>query len=60
MNKPVKIECNCEHCRHHRGEIMPVRMYVCPVCGNKRCPKARLHAFRCTGSNAPDQIGVEE
>lgn len=32
--------------------------HVCPKCGNKRCPKADNHAFVCTGSNEPGQIGV--
>jgi hypothetical protein len=31
---------------------------VCPVCGNARCPRSRDEKFRCTNSNAPDQVGV--
>lgn len=32
-------------------------MILCPTCGNKRCPKAENSLFKCTNSNAPDQIG---
>jgi uncharacterized OB-fold protein len=31
-------------------------MSVCPDCGNKRCPKATHHDWRCTGSNKVAQI----
>ncbi len=33
------------------------RMYVCPTCGNKRCPKATDHRLGCTASNEPGQAG---
>jgi hypothetical protein len=33
------------------------RMIVCPVCGNKRCPKATDHHLDCTGSNEQGQPG---
>jgi len=33
------------------------RMFACPTCGNKRCPKATDHHLDCTGSNAPGQKG---
>ena len=32
-------------------------MFLCPTCGNKRCPKASDHRLTCTGSNAPGQLG---
>lgn len=32
-------------------------MFVCIICGNKRCPKATNHHLPCTGSNAPGQAG---
>jgi hypothetical protein len=32
------------------------RMVVCPVCGNKRCPKANDHRAACTNSNEPGQV----
>jgi ribosomal protein L37AE/L43A len=32
-------------------------MIICPVCGNKRCPKASNHILECTHSNEPGQKG---
>jgi hypothetical protein len=32
-------------------------MIVCPNCGNKRCPHALNHAYRCTRSNDLGQVG---
>lgn len=32
-------------------------MFLCPTCGNKRCPKASDHRLACTGSNEPGQEG---
>lgn len=32
-------------------------MYLCPDCGNKRCPKGTNHELACTGSNEPGQPG---
>lgn len=32
-------------------------MYLCPDCGNKRCPRATHHDHDCTGSNKPGQPG---
>ena len=34
-----------------------LRMFLCPTCGNKRCPKASDHRLACTGSNRPGQPG---
>ena len=33
------------------------RMFLCPTCGNKRCPHATDHRHECTGSNEPGQPG---
>lgn len=33
------------------------RMFLCPTCGNKRCPKATDHRLDCTNSNEPGQKG---
>jgi hypothetical protein len=33
------------------------RMILCPVCGNKRCPRATNHNNPCTNSNEPGQPG---
>ena len=32
-------------------------MKLCPLCGNKRCPKATDIALDCTNSNEPGQPG---
>ncbi|OWT55346.1 hypothetical protein CEY09_30640 [Achromobacter marplatensis] len=32
-------------------------MVLCPVCGNKRCPRASNHIYACTRSNEPGQVG---
>jgi hypothetical protein len=45
----------------HPDRIFPgaitAMMWLCPVCGNKRCPKATDHRLDCTGSNDPGQPG---
>lgn len=56
----------CGRCRaclsHEPSVVLPGgnatmdTMVVCTECGNKRCPKAEAHWYRCTGSNEPDQI----
>jgi hypothetical protein len=33
------------------------RMFLCPDCGNKRCPRATDHREACSGSNEPGQAG---
>ena len=33
------------------------RVFLCPVCGNKRCPRATSHREPCSGSNEPGQLG---
>nr|WP_083434636.1 hypothetical protein [Sphingomonas sp. Y57] len=42
-----------------RGLIDPRlhRMFLCEICGNKRCPHATDHRFACTNSNEPGQAG---
>lgn len=34
-----------------------MRMMLCGICGNKRCPKATDCALECTNSNKPGQPG---
>lgn len=34
-----------------------MRMVLCKVCGNKRCPHATDESLECTGSNEPGQAG---
>lgn len=58
MSKEQEINC-CHKCREkHSFDLGGFRgMIVCPVCGNKRCPKASDHELICTGSNLPGQEG---
>ena len=48
--------CCCYACIEKRNEVR-ARMILCPICGNKRCPKASDHKLDCTGSNEPGQAG---
>jgi hypothetical protein len=34
-------------------------MAICPICGNKRCPKATDPINKCTGSNKSGQPGSD-
>lgn len=47
---------DCHRCRKEKGRFLTM-MIVCPVCGNKRCPKASDHRLDCTRSNEPGQPG---
>lgn len=52
--------CSCARCdpgHAFGGTLIASRMSVCPVCGNKRCPKGADHDNTCTGSNARGQKG---
>lgn len=59
------VPCWCADCHWkaaapHAGTAKALRfhhMYLCPVCGNKRCPRAADHGWVCTGSNEPGQLG---
>lgn len=48
-------QCWCEACKPNDHNNM--RMIVCGICGNKRCPHATNHINACTGSNEPGQKG---
>jgi len=57
------IAC-CQKCAngkpHPDFPTLPISSFgyiLCPVCGNKRCPKASDHELDCTGSNEPKQLG---
>lgn len=57
--------CPCYACdsktwpgwRNGMSAPFPVRMSLCPNCGNKRCPAAFDHTQQCSGSNEPGQRG---
>lgn len=48
--------CTCWTCDGENG-VERWRMYLCALCGNKRCPHATDHKHACTGSNEPGQKG---
>lgn len=53
---------NCYECLKDSKEenglpTVLTRMIVCPICGNKRCPKATDHNLECTNSNESGQKG---
>jgi hypothetical protein len=55
--------CGCWTCDQawRRAQPFVVQMaggmIVCPLCGNKRCPRAAHHDNGCTRSNKPGQPG---
>lgn len=50
---------DCLQCFKDAGDT-PRIMILCSTCGNKRCPKAQDHRYKCTASNEPDQVGQFE
>jgi hypothetical protein len=56
-------DADCARCGHRLAEILVEEgkltwaqslqqpMWLCEKCGNKRCPKASWHGYKCTGSN---------
>ncbi len=63
----VQADCICHRCIEENQIKAPgmgdlfnldsVMMILCPLCGNKRCPKASDHRLACTGSNEVGQPG---
>jgi hypothetical protein len=43
-------KCSCRKCN-----INAWWMITCKTCGNKRCPKAENHEFKCFNSNELNQ-----
>lgn len=62
----MEINFCCWNCHEELNKDVPFfeRPFVgiggCHICGNKRCPHATDHRFKCTGSNEPGQIGTLE
>ena len=48
--------CNCAKCRPHSVEM---RMILCEVCGDKRCPHAADHRNECVGTGAQKKGGSD-
>lgn len=50
--------CTCATCKPNVFGV-DVRMIVCSICGNKRCPHAKHHDNPCSGSNESGQKGSD-
>lgn len=60
-------DCQCLRCATERGDgtmigdvFIPAemsRMFLCAICGNKRCPHSDDHRNACTNSNDSGQVG---
>jgi hypothetical protein len=57
VSEPDCIKCADGKTDSHGLPLTASRMFLCPECGNKRCPKASNHELACTGSNEPGQPG---
>lgn len=66
-------DADCARCGHEladklvsegvisRIDAMMQPMWLCPLCGNKRCPKAAFHGYKCNRSNEWGQeVELEE
>lgn len=53
----LAMDADCIDCFRKAGGFLRVKMFLCPTCGNKRCPMATDHRLKCTGSNEPGQKG---
>lgn len=53
----IALKVDCHRCFEEAGGWASVRMFLCPTCRNKRCPKATDHRLSCTNSNEPGQKG---
>ena len=49
------LPCGCLKC--YPNVFPNMRFNVCPICGNKRCPHATDHNYKCTNSNDVGQTG---
>lgn len=54
--------CLCYRCYLEAGFLLRDHMFLCPTCGNKRCPHANDHREECSGSNdvGQDSEGNDE
>ena len=50
-------EKNCQCLKCSPIKLPNFRLNVCAKCGNKRCPHASDHKYKCTKSNEPNQLG---
>ena len=47
------LKCYCGACCPN--DFKNMRMILCSICGNKRCPHAENHKYKCTNSNDLNQ-----
>jgi hypothetical protein len=58
--KDIPVPASEDFWREFGGRVITegqCRMFLCPDCGNKRCPRATDHREACSGSNEPEQAG---
>lgn len=66
----MNTQCQCLKCAKERYQntstyvlglitvpIEMTQMFLCAICGNKRCPHSDNHENPCTNSNEPGQPG---
>lgn len=60
------MSCKCYECTIKEVRANPstevfdyrlMRYFLCPICGNKRCPHGANHENECTNSNEIGQKG---
>jgi hypothetical protein len=47
---------DCEKCYRAAGGKLSVRQFACPLCYDRRCPKAADHDAECTGDPEPPML----
>lgn len=71
QDETILADCSCLRCSQARADqsedvviilgmrfpLEATRMFVCAICGNKRCPHSDDHRNACTNSNDPGQPG---
>ncbi len=53
-------KCHCFECASELSDFNTAaltKIYLCPQCGNKRCPHATDHRLVCTNNNESGQLG---
>lgn len=50
--QPVQPSCWCARC-DRESNTFQTRMAICPLCGDKRCPRAKDHRNECAKTTQP-------
>lgn len=56
--QPVQPSCWCARC-DRESNTFQTRMAICPLCGDKRCPRAKDHRNDCARKAPYDQTALE-